>query len=297
MSDKWLVNDCLAVLQEKTFWHQLLELGLEDKTSGYTAFDRLADKIEMEATRDLPQLIVRNGTYFRTINLPVHTISFVQDIATSRSRLADMQRGVIGSSDVVVFNSEYTRDAVGGTDNPYVIIPIGVDFDLFSPCPSTVRFQQPTILWVGAASSVKGWSLFKGLVESTDYHFAVVAKDGARFEHPRVTNFGAVSQLRLADIMNACSMLLCTSKTETQHLAGIEAAACGLPIVAPNIGIYYEPSGRILRDFGAVCLPDEMPQAISEVLSRRDAFNPRQYFLDLGCDTATCMARWKELIE
>lgn len=295
---KWLVNDQLGALGEKTFWHTLLELGLEDRTGGYTPFNRLADKIEMEAASDLPRLIIRNGTYFRTINLPVRTISFVQDVTSGRA--AEMQRAVMDSSDVVVFNSEYTRLHVASTKTPHVTVPIGVDFDLFRPAKElkwTHKLPQDTVLFVGAASDVKGWEFLVDLIEETRFHFAIVAKDGAGFEHPRVTNFGRVSQETLVEIMNNCAALVCTSKTETQHLAGIEAAACGLPLIVPNVGIYYDdlnkdvPYGEVVeRSVSRFAL------AIHKVLAMRDRYAPREHFLSKGCDKVTCMNRWKELI-
>lgn len=297
---KWLVNDQLAGLKERTFWHDLLSLGLTDKTGGYTAFEHLAETIEYGATQEKVELVVRNGTYFRHMNLKCQQIAFVQDL-TRNASLRLMQNEVINRSDVVVFNSEYTRAHCQPSNESHVI-PIGVDFDLFKPCVSSVELPQDTVLFVGAASKVKGWDFLKQLIDETPYHYALVMKDNARYDHPRVTNFGRVHQTTLVQIMNACACLVCTSETETQHLAGIEAAACGLPLVVPSVGIYYcNAQLEDEYDWGrmGIVAPKEVSEyasAISFVLNRRDIFNPRQHFLDLGCDKASSLARWKELI-
>ena len=55
-----------------------------------------------------------------------------------------------------------------------------------------------------------------------------------------------MSQRHLAASVNRCRVGLCTSRVETQHLAGIEMGACGLPVVAPRIGCYGEHPGSTL---------------------------------------------------
>lgn len=299
--EKWLVNDCLSALGESTHWHELLSLGLVDKTGGYTPYEHLAERVEHTAGFENPSLVVRNGTYFRHMNLKCRQIAFVQDV-TRNASLRLMQNEVINRSDVVVFNSEYTRQQCQPKNESHVI-PIGVDFDLFKPCVSSVELPKDTVLFVGAASKVKGWEFLKRLIEETPYHYALVMKDNARFDHPRVTNFGRVHQTTLVQIMNACACLVCTSETETQHLAGIEAAACGLPLVVPNTGIYYDSAiGETeysTQRFGVVSPKTvrEYRSAMGFVLANRDRFDsPREYFLDLGCDRETCRQRWKELI-
>ena len=52
--------------------------------------------------------------------------------------------------------------------------------------------------------------------------------------------FCKVNHEKLVNIIGACRVGLCTSRIESQHLAGIEMAACGLPIVASPVGVYWE---------------------------------------------------------
>jgi glycosyltransferase involved in cell wall biosynthesis len=292
----WLVNDCLSALGERTFWHDLLDLGLEDRTGGYTQFSELASKIESEARHEKPDLIVRNGSYFRHINVDCRQIAFIQDIPTGH-RLQKLQREVIQECEVVC-NSKWTAHEINCFAMA-TVIPIGVDFDLFKPHDKDyyrVKHNIPknTVLFVGSSTRIKGWKFLQQLIQETNFSFAIVTKDGARFEHPRVTNFGKVSQEKLVEIMNACACLVCTSHTETQHLAGIEAAACGLPLVVPDIGIYY---GADELRFGTIVKERTVAEYKSGIERALEwNYDPREYFFSLGCHKLSSMAKWRELI-
>ncbi len=305
MSNRWLVNDCLGTIPGiRTLWHDLVEhCGCADLTGGYTPFDRLASKIERGMTYRAPDTIVRNATYFRRLNFSGRTISLAQDIASGS--LGVMQADVIAHSDVVVFNSEYSRDEIGAPAGVRSeIIPLGTDLDLFRPpvdgeadlLRKRLGILPDSILFVGSSDPVKGWSLLRKIIDRSDMQFVVVTKDGARIDHPRVRNFGPIPQAELADIMRACAALVCTSVRETQHLAGIEAGACGLPVFAPNIGIYRQLPRN--GNWGRVC--DGVADFIyylKHAINLQGEFTPREEFLDAGLDRATCMARWNALLD
>ena len=74
----WLVNDCLTCIPNvRTFWHHLLDKfsGLEDKCNGHTSYHVLAETIEDQFRRASvkPDYIIRNGSYFRKLNIDVPT--------------------------------------------------------------------------------------------------------------------------------------------------------------------------------------------------------------------------------
>ena len=100
----WLINDCLTCIPNtRTFWHDLLEWfpNLEDKCNGYTDYSVLASRIE--STPDRPDYIIRNGSYFRKLNIDVPTFCLIQDTMND-----SMQTEVINSSTCVVFASSET---------------------------------------------------------------------------------------------------------------------------------------------------------------------------------------------
>lgn len=91
-------------------------------------------------------------------------------------------------------------------------------------------------------------------------------------------------------------MLVCTSRVETLHLAGVEAAACNLPLVTSNVGVYYNLEnglwGRNTKSLNPKVFIDE----INYVKQNITDFSPRNEFLKMGLDTETCKNKWLELI-
>ena len=296
----WLVNDTLTCIPgTKTFWHDLLEWipSLEDKTDGYTPYNILANKIEAEASSSPPDYIIRNASFFRPLNINCKTISLLQDISL-RPR---QQLEVADSSDLVVFNSPYTESFYKDLINkPTKIIPLGIDFNFFRPLDDKEELRKElhilpnSILFVGASTiHPKGFDLVLNLIESTNYNFCLVMKDDFNIDHPRVRVFNMVNHETLRTIYNSCSMLICTSKQETQHLVGAEAAACGLPIVATNVGLYFN---REEGKWGCVSSHENFLDSINKVINNLDRYSPREYFLKEGYDKDTCKKEWINLI-
>jgi glycosyltransferase involved in cell wall biosynthesis len=292
----WLVNDTLTCIPgTKTIWHDLLEnLPLEDKTFGHTPFNILANKIQQEAEiKGVPDFVIRNATYFGPLNLKCKTISILQDATMDPTQIY-----VCKLSDIVVFNSPFTKSLY---KNKFFtsskIIPLGIDFDFFKPIISFEKelgILENSILFVGANNQYpKGFDKILNLIENTNYNFCLVMKDDFTMKHPRVKVFNRVDQETMLKIYNSCKLLVCSSLMETQHLAGIEAAACNLPVVATNVGVYFDkPSGS----WGRKIINDNILEEIQYVFENYHEFKPRQYFLDAGFDKQSCINKWKELV-
>lgn len=296
----WLVNDTLTCIPgTKTFWHDLLEWipSLQDKTDGYTPYNILANKIETFADSSPPDYIIRNGTFFRSLNIQCKTITLIQDILDDKTQ----QLEVANSSDVVVFNSPYTKSFYAPEINkPTVIIPLGVDFNFFKPLANKEELRKElnilpdSILFVGASTNnPKGFDLVLDLIKSTNYNFCLVMKDNFNIDHPRVKVFNKINHNILKNIYNSCSLLICTSTKETQHLAGIEAAACNLPIVSTNVGVYYN---RAPDAWGLTSTKENFKESINRVFLNPDGYSSRKYFLEKGYDKQSCKNNWQELI-
>lgn len=292
----WLVNDTLTCIPgTKTFWHDLLDAipELEDQTGGYTPYNRLALEIEAKAFLQQPDYIIRNASYFRRLQTPVPTIALLQDILPDKGQ----QKDVCDHSVVTVVNSAYTFAQYRQTlQGEMKIIPLGVDFDFFKfMIPPPMGVLPNSVLFVGAnTENPKGFPTVLSLIENTEYNFCLVMKDGFTMVHPRVRVFNKVNQEQMKQIYNSCAILICTSIVETQHLAGIEAAACGIPILATNVGCYYE---RIPGEWGFVIKDGDFVSGIREVFNDPTRFHPREYFLDKGYDKQTCMKSWQDLIK
>jgi len=211
-----------------------------------------------------PSLIVRNATWFPPIQAQVPTISLLQDIIEGPQR--EMQEAVIKSSAAVVFNSEFTRSkyptAIAKTgdvprtidappDVRYRVIPLPVDFSLFEPqnpmgCQQALSLPDGCVCWIGAsqgaAGQVKGFDIFLRIVRTNpDIPFVAVFKDALpEYSPPNLKMYCRLTHAELVKVIGACRVGLCTSRTESQHLAGVEMGACGLPMVAPPVGVYWQ---------------------------------------------------------
>ena len=303
MKKGWLVNDTLTCIPNtKTFWHDLLEWipNLEDKCNGNTPFHILPFNIELDAKQNgFPDYIIRNATYFRQINLPVKTISLLQDYKPNDN----LQLSVCNNSKLVVFNSPFTKSLYEDKiKTNTTMIPLGVDFNKFKPLEQDfsqdLNILPNSILFIGASNdSPKGFDIMLNIIRNTNYNFCLVMKDDYQIDNSRVKVFNKVSHDTLIKIINSCKMLVCTSKVETQHLAGIEAAACNIPIVTSNVGIYYNLQsgmwGRNTMNFDSMTFINE----INFVMQNLNLFKSRETFLNLGLDLITCKSRWLNIIE
>lgn len=270
-----LVNDCLSALPgHRTFWNDLQEWFDCEFVGG--DFHSLNEKADVSATLiavadSMPSLIIRNASYFGPLDASKHipTISLLQDIFPDvQARKA--QWDVMASCKTTVFNSEFTareypcgfadwNKRIQTSDSR--IIPLPVDFSVFEPgnpmgLQQELSLPDNCICWVGAcreAGHVKGWDIFIRLVRlNPDLHFVAVFKDQSPEQvPPNLRVYSQLSQPNLAKVMGACRVGLCTSRIESQHLAGIEMGACGLPMVAPNVGVYWK------RDFPGIRLDED----------------------------------------
>lgn len=298
----WLVNDCLTCIPgTKTFWHDLLGWfpNLIDKTNGYTNYNILADRLEQEAElEDTPDYIIRNATFFRKINLPCKQVSLLQDCYEERTQ----QKDVCNNSDVTVFNSNYTfeqykNDIIGCKIE---VISLGVDFQLFNVLNNKQELQQQlnilpnSILFVGSSDNYpKGFDVVLNLINTTNYNFCLVMKDDFNISHQRVKVFNKINHDMLVKIYNSCDILLCTSVIETQHLAAIEAGACGLPVVTTNVGALYNVDSG---DWGVKVMNNNYIERIEYVKNNKNKFSPRQYLLKNKFDKESCKNKWINLI-
>jgi glycosyltransferase involved in cell wall biosynthesis len=299
----WLVNDCLTCIPgTKTFWHDLLEWipGLVDKTNGYTEFAALADRVEIEAKSEtIPDYIIRNATYFRKINLPCKQISLLQDINNGNMQ----QLETCNNSTVTVFNSNYTFEQYKNsiTKCKIEIIPLGVDFQLFNSLNNKQELQQQldilpnSVLFVGSSDNYpKGFDVLLNLINTTDYNFCLVMKDGFTISNPRVRVFNKINHETLVKIYNSCVMLLCTSVVETQHLATIEAGACGLPIITTNVGALYNVGNG---KWGLKVQDNNYVECIKFVMKNKNIFLPREFLLNSRFDTESCKEKWISVVK
>lgn len=284
-----LVNDCLTAIQgTRTFWHDLQEwfdmefVGVDaDQNYSHLAVkaDAVAGIIDQLEDGEVieTQLIIRNASWFGPLKASerIPTISLLQDIFEEGPQ-REMQEAVMETSKIVAFNSEFTKERYLRTKRPFVakspIVPLPVDFTLFEPgnamgLQQALSLPDGCICWIGAsqgaAGQVKGHDIFLSIVrQNPDLHFVAVFKDAApEYGPPNMRTFTRLPHEELVKVIGACRVGLCTSRVESQHLAGIEMGACGLPLVAPAVGAYWKR-----EDMPGVVVDETTPTAYASAI-------------------------------
>jgi len=298
-----LVNDALNQLGEVTFWNLLQEwFGMEFVGGDYGT---LAETVR--AVCDDADLIVRNATWFPPIQTQAPTISLLQDII-AEGQQREMQEAVIKSSRMTVFNSAFTASKYENVKSfTSRVIPLPVDFSLFEPqntmgCQQALSLPDGCVCWIGAsqgaAGQVKGFDIFLRVVRvNPDINFVAVFKDALpEYSPPNLRMYCRLTHAELVRVIGACRVGLCTSRTESQHLAGIEMGACGLPMVAPPVGIYWkrdELPGLIVNDSSVTAYTE----AIRSLLSKHHDPQVVREHWRIGLDRPFIKHAWSKLIE
>ena len=289
-------------LGEHTFWNDLQDWF--SMTFVGAPYDTLADEADKEAAG--ASLIVRNASWFGPMKASamVPTIGLIQDIMEGPGRVT--QEIVARTCRRVVFNSAFTASMYPDVKNG-ATIPLPVDFDTFEPgnhmgLQQALGLPDRCVVWVGAhegaAGHIKGWDIMLAVARTNPHmKFVAVFKDSVPDYAPfNIRMYARLDHETLARVIGACRVGLCTSRTETQHLAGIEMVACGLPLVVPNVGTYWKR-----ENMPGVILGDMTPQNIVDALNMTMAGLPgrgtvRDYWRG-EFDGAVVRSEWAALIK
>jgi glycosyltransferase involved in cell wall biosynthesis len=108
--------------------------------------------------------------------------------------------------------------------------------------------------------------------------------------------YSRLTHEELVKIIGACRIGLCTSRMESQHLAGIEMGACGLPMVAPPVGVYWKRD-----DMPGIVVSETTPQVYTTAIratldNTGDPEATRLYWMTDFCRSAV-RRKWEALIK
>jgi len=197
--------------------------------------------------------------------------------------------------------TEHLDRAIGQFDQ-YLVAPSGIDLERFRRDPAardairaTLDLPQPptrarpdqmrhfapfVIGWVGRFTHVKAPDLFlqacAHLARQGDLPHAsfLMAGDGELSDQARAQakELGIADACRLLgqradipDVLNACDAFVLSSRNEGLGLAAVEAMACGVPVIATDVGGASE-----VLDHGraGLLVPPNQPAAIAAALLR-----------------------------
>jgi D-inositol-3-phosphate glycosyltransferase len=197
-----------------------------------------------------------------------HTLTHVKAEAGITDDHADRARfeaDIVRCADSLVASTQHEREqlvrAYDADPDRVEVIPAGVDHSMFSPGDRAAARRRlhlpdrPTLLFVGRIQPLKGVDLAVRTLAALDDHRARLVivggpsgADGAG-ELARVRSMvlglGLEDRVRfvapqvheaLAAYYRAADVVLVPSRTESFGLVALEAAACGTPVVAADVG-------------------------------------------------------------
>jgi glycosyltransferase involved in cell wall biosynthesis len=168
-----------------------------------------------------------------------------------------------------------------GVRGPYEIVPNAVDANLFYPATDRHPRNQAEcqVLQVASLNENKAIS---NLIQATPIlreqfsalQVNIIGEGPERANLENLTrqlgvtkqvNFaGLQTKAQIADWMRASACLVLTSRWENQPVAVLEALACGLPVVATNVGGIPE----IVNPQNGVLVPPDDPGSLAEGINR-----------------------------
>ena len=144
------------------------------------------------------------------------------------------------------------------SSKPITVIPNGVDFDQFNiGNKSSLRIKhrfssEPLVLFIGADAInniYKGyedfeWMAKKSIEENRGFQFVCLGASSDGFKSG-IRLIGASSDKKLiSEILSCADVLVVPSKCENFPLVALEAMACGIPVVAYDVGGIKEGIGN-----------------------------------------------------
>ena len=207
----------------------------------------------------------------RLRRLPLVVVAHGSDVgAMARGgAMRRLARAVVRGADLVVANSEPTRDAVRSLGADAVVIPPGIELDRFQVAP---RPAERRVLYLGGADPAKGVEVARELADT--------------LLGPGLT---VVDPAEIPGILAAHDVLLMPSTAEAFGLAAAEAIAAGRWVVAADVGglrtvVRDGINGTLVAD-GAwaaalASVPDYDPAAVAATAGRFDVAEQRRAMRD-----------------
>lgn len=189
------------------------------------------------------------------------------------------------------------------------VTPFGVDLQLFNPDgPAAPRGDMHRIVTVGPLVPRNGFdTIVRALPHIADAELLIIGEPDQVGIEPNAeaeklsqlaTNIGVAHRLRilasvprgnLPAILRSADVAVCASLSD----GGLEAMACGVPVVAPSSGLMFD---AIVHDVTGYLIdptrPSELPKALNRLL--RDQFLRRSMGA-AGCDRARARFSWEQV--
>lgn len=191
-----------------------------------------------------------------------------------------------------------------------VVVPRGVDLDLFAPGPAPLNRNRPRrIVSVGRLLPHKGFENTIRALSTVDGAELVIAGGGAQGDlqgdpetkrlralaralgvEERVVFAGHVPHAELPALLRSADLVVCTPRHQSSGGVALEAMACGTPVLATAVGGLVD---AVVDGLTGVLVPQGKPGAIAKALRALLANDTHRKLLsDAGRDRALARYSW-----
>lgn len=200
------------------------------------------------------------------------------DINVTKYRIISKINHSLGSYSIIVSNNLHKRL---NPSQKFIIIPCGVDSDLFQPLG--MHFSRQTL----GLSMNKIYILFSSFFNNAvkNYTLAQKAKDLLNDKNIEIIEFKGYSRQESSLLFNAVDAALMTSFSEGSPQFIKEAMACNCPIVTTNVGDVKWVLGNTEGCFITSYEPEDVAEKIKKALEFGQKTNGRGRIVELGLDT------------
>jgi teichuronic acid biosynthesis glycosyltransferase TuaC len=189
------------------------------------------------------------------------------------------RRGAYLFDRVIVVNQQ-EKDFILGDGSKVVVVPCGVNLDVFSPSPLAearafleLPADKPLVLWAGEYWQ---WEKRFDLVEASMH---VLQRRCPEVELVLVS--GRPHSL-IPTYMSACDVLVLTSRSEGSPMVIKEAMACNLPIVSTDVGDVAKVIAGVDECYLVEPEPEDVADKLFAVLRQRRRSNGREKITHLA---------------
>jgi len=237
----------------------------------------------------------------------VESQSDLRNAGTIKPEQIRLWEKTILRSDLLFSNSDSVRASLEREYGlPSEVIPTGVDTKFFSPLPERPENPRPRVLFVGSLRLFKGPQLLvRAAVQFPSADFVLVGDGAMAAQLEAQVREGGVTNVRFArglDILSLrdhyrqADIFLFPSRWEGSPKVILEAAACGLPVIARRD---YQPETVVDGQTGYLgCSDDELLERLGRLLAspetRRD-FGRASRALSERFDWDQITRRWEEV--
>ena len=213
-----------------------------------------------------------------TFYLVQHDNEFINELAKSTTEVGRVREYIhhfqTGQWSIIVV-STWLKDVVKDKyDLPSIVIRNGIDHSLFHPSPPIINFRKPTVLlyydpqaWKGFSEALYATRIVKENV--MDLEIIIIGKLFPE-ENPAADRYFGLTfpalfiskpeQANLAGLYSSATVFVSSSWKEGFGLPGLEAIACGTPLVTTDSG---GSSEYAIDNQTAVIVPAQDPTGIA----------------------------------